>query len=62
MAPYVYLDPNGYGLVSAFLLASGLVTIDPTLEPETDTARLLHDIAAAAESAGIGLWAEPDRD
>jgi len=59
---YVYLDPNGFGLVSAFLLASGLVTVDPALEPENDTARLLLDIAAAAESAAIGLWAEPDRD
>ena len=59
---YVYLDPNGFGLVSAFLLASGLVTIDPALEPENDTAQLLLDIAAAAEDAGIGRWAKPKQD
>ena len=59
---HVYLDPNGFGLIGAFLPASELVRIDPTLEPETDTARLLLDIGGAAEHAGVRLWAEPDRD
>jgi len=55
---YVYLDPHGHGMVNAFLLAAGLATIDPDLDPEEPLADLLIGIAAAAEQSGLGIWAE----
>ena len=53
---YVYLDPGGFGLLNSFLLASGLVTLDPMLEAVDEMTRLLLDIGAAAKRAGVGLW------
>jgi endonuclease YncB( thermonuclease family) len=56
---YVYLDPGGYGMINAFLLASGLAMIEPGFADDEPHAALLAGIAAVAERAGVGLWAEP---
>jgi len=55
---YVYLDPGGYGMLNAILLASGLAAVDPVLDPAEPHAAFLTEIAAAAERCKLGIWAE----
>jgi hypothetical protein len=57
---YVYLDPGGYGMVNAYLLASGLASIDPGFADGEPHAELLAGIASIVERAGLGIWREED--
>jgi hypothetical protein len=57
---FVYLDPNGFGMMNAFLLSSGLATLDPSVDPEETNGQLLIDIAAAAARSGVGAWEKAD--
>jgi len=54
---YVYLDPSGYGMVNAFVLASGLAVIDPALSVQDRHGALLRDVAAAAKLNRLGVSA-----
>jgi hypothetical protein len=51
---FVYLDPNGFGMMNAFLLSSGLATLDPGIDSEETNGQLLIDVAAAAARSGVG--------
>jgi len=53
---YVYLDPGGYGMVNAFLLAAGLARIEPGFADDEPHAALLAGIAVTAEHADLGIW------
>ena len=57
---YVFLDPSGFGMVNAVLLAVGLARIDVDLFPEAIHAAWMIDAAAVAESHGRGIWANAD--
>ena len=55
---YVFLDPSGYGMVNAFLLASGLASIDPGFVGDDPYTAFLTGIAAIAKRASLGVWRE----
>ncbi|GEM_PF-6959812 len=57
---YAYLDPSGYGMINAFLLASGLAEIDAEFDLCEPYASYLSGIAAIAKQSDLGIWADPD--
>jgi len=57
---YVYFDPSGYGMINAFLLASGLAAIDPQLALTEPHAEFFLKVSAAAAQSALGIWADPD--